>query len=168
MADRKEKREKKEKKEKKETPSESSPQLLEAIGSHTGIRHQLKCEDAPIDSVTVYADRAEVTRKIKLSPEKEGVQDIIISGFTSKVDENSVRVAGINGNAIIMEVSYDVIIPPPPSATEEADPEKKLEIQKQLKKLEKEVGKVKKEIARTQVLYHILPFLFIVHSLHSF
>jgi len=59
----------------------------------------------PIEQVTIFNDRAEVTRKLSAQL-KRGVNEVSVSGLSSKVDPNSVRVAGGKGSAIILEVSY--------------------------------------------------------------
>jgi len=61
-------------------------------------------KDCPVLFVTVYNDRAEVTRGVKVHFQA-GVNEVTISGLSDQVDLESVRVAGGRGRATILEVS---------------------------------------------------------------
>jgi len=59
-----------------------------------------------IEQVVVYTDRAEVTRRVEVEPEGPGLATVVVSGFSTRMDPDSVRVKGV-GNAKILEVSTD-------------------------------------------------------------
>jgi hypothetical protein len=80
--------------------------------------HTVEAIKSPIEIVTVYNDRAEVTRKVDVTLQSEGMDEntisklitsgtheIVIQGLSSLADKNSVRVSGGSGNATILEVS---------------------------------------------------------------
>jgi uncharacterized protein (TIGR02231 family) len=91
-----------------ESVSTARTEITEDILSkQTGIVHNKGANDCPIEFVTVYSDRAEVTRRVNAVIEREGVQQIVIGGLSEKVDSNSVRVSGGAGKATILEVSYE-------------------------------------------------------------
>eukprot|EP01121_Diplochlamys_sp_Union-15-3_P006876 TRINITY_DN17423_c0_g1_i1.p2 TRINITY_DN17423_c0_g1~~TRINITY_DN17423_c0_g1_i1.p2 ORF type:complete len:112 (+),score=25.46 TRINITY_DN17423_c0_g1_i1:44-337(+) len=72
-----------------------------------GIQHEVDASKAPILNVTVFSDRVEVTRVVKVQITQAGSQKVVLCGITNKVDKNSIRVAGGKGKATILEVSYD-------------------------------------------------------------
>lgn len=47
--------------------------------------------DLPLPSVTVYADRAEVTRALRVAPTETGQHDIVVRGLHRLVAGESVR-----------------------------------------------------------------------------
>src|ERR1700722_9952770 len=64
-------------------------------------------QQCPIQYVTVYNDRAEVTRLLKHHFDLEGIYDLVFEGFSPFVDETSLHVSGGTGKACtILEVSY--------------------------------------------------------------
>lgn len=65
----------------------------------------LKC---PIQSVTVYNDRAEIMRRIEINAEKNGNYEIILEGFSKLLDKNSIRLSPIKGKVSILEVSEKI------------------------------------------------------------
>eukprot|EP01121_Diplochlamys_sp_Union-15-3_P016235 TRINITY_DN5488_c0_g1_i1.p1 TRINITY_DN5488_c0_g1~~TRINITY_DN5488_c0_g1_i1.p1 ORF type:complete len:599 (+),score=130.40 TRINITY_DN5488_c0_g1_i1:55-1851(+) len=122
---------KKDKKKKKERSNQKKAEIevetqkeLTYEFEPTGTVHTLTTAECPIISATVYSDRAEVTRKIKISATKEGAQDVIVTGFPTSVNEKSFRVAGADKNVLILEVSYSVVLPPlVPLKKKEDDPD---------------------------------------------
>jgi len=62
----------------------------------------------PIDSVTVFRDRAEITRFVNVTAQG-GVQEIVIKGLPKTVKPESIHVSGGSGSATILEVSYSVV-----------------------------------------------------------
>eukprot|EP01112_Ceratiomyxa_fruticulosa_P008397 TRINITY_DN2177_c0_g2_i1.p1 TRINITY_DN2177_c0_g2~~TRINITY_DN2177_c0_g2_i1.p1 ORF type:complete len:619 (+),score=127.44 TRINITY_DN2177_c0_g2_i1:46-1902(+) len=65
----------------------------------------IPCKSCPIDIVTVFSDRADVSR-IVTAEVPAGPHEIVISGLPTLIDQNSLRVDGIRGDATILEVSY--------------------------------------------------------------
>lgn len=66
----------------------------------------LKASDCPVETVTVFSSTAEVTRLVHVKVQ-EGTQDIIIKGFSGRVDTSSLRVtAGGKEKLSIVEVNY--------------------------------------------------------------
>eukprot|EP00917_Polyrhabdina_sp_WS-2016_P017072 GHVP01036907.1.p1 GENE.GHVP01036907.1~~GHVP01036907.1.p1 ORF type:complete len:627 (-),score=118.09 GHVP01036907.1:172-2052(-) len=66
-------------------------------------------KDAPIRRVVLYADGAEVTRRMHITPESTGFHDIKIEGVTTSAQKESIRVRG-TGNCVINEVSTNDVI----------------------------------------------------------
>lgn len=66
--------------------------------------------DCPVHSVTVFEDRAEVTRSINVTSQVagRGVYEVIVEGFTSKINKESVRV---KGTGYIFSLSYSLLFP---------------------------------------------------------
>ena len=66
------------------------------------IKHQ-----CPIQYVTIYNDRAEVTRLVRHRFDVSGTYDLVIEGFSPCVELESLYVSGGTGKACtILEVSY--------------------------------------------------------------
>jgi uncharacterized protein (TIGR02231 family) len=64
-------------------------------------------QQCPIQYVTVYNDRAEVTRLLHHHFDVEGTYDLVFEGFSPSVDLTSLHVSGGTGKACtILEVSY--------------------------------------------------------------
>lgn len=63
--------------------------------------------ECPVDSVTVFSDRAEVTRLINLELEAAGDYEVLVEDLPGCVDPDSVRVNG-TGHVVLREVSYGV------------------------------------------------------------
>ena len=58
-------------------------------------KHNVK--DLPVLSVTVYTDRAEVKRTVKLSIDKPGDTEAIIERLSDKCDLESIRCVLVDG-----------------------------------------------------------------------
>jgi len=103
----KDKKSKTSKHEKRQTDEESAFDILQDKSKQTGIKHLFEPEVCPIEFVTVYSNRCEVTRHISVNIEKEGIQEVIVRNIVADVVEGTVRVSGAEGDAVILEVSYD-------------------------------------------------------------
>jgi len=105
-----------------------------------------------VASVTVFNDRAEVTRLVKLSSDA-GLFDVSVEGLTSRVDQDSVRVkASAGSNITIMEVAFEVhnkLIEP--DASGKAD-EKRREVEALTKKLNAARAVLKRLEARSELV----------------
>lgn len=64
----------------------------------------------PIDSVTVFVDRAEVSRSVAFDAPCAGTHSLVIAGLAESANTDSIRVKGLAGTApcTILEVSFDV------------------------------------------------------------
>lgn len=73
-----------------------------------------------VDAVTVYYDRALVTRsgKISLSP---GTQSVVFSGLPTGILDNTIRVSGESAGAAILDMQIEnaTTTPPPPDSVEQ-------------------------------------------------
>jgi len=69
------------------------------------IIHSFITHDCPTQKVTVYSDRAEVTRSVIIEAKTIGLHNIVITGFPSKVIRNTFRVSSGTGHVKILEVS---------------------------------------------------------------
>lgn len=105
-------------------------------------RVEIARSDAPIAHVTVYSDRAELSRAIKLEAEA-GTQDIVLDGLPDSVQENSIRVAGGRGNATILEVSYKNVFRSSPTAVNNANA---AELHASLKELQERQEAIRHEL----------------------
>jgi len=65
-------------------------------------------DDCPIQLVSVYNDRGEVTRKVSVPAPSAGEVEIVIAGLPPSIDGDTVRVTGVGSSSLILEVSYDV------------------------------------------------------------
>ena len=59
-----------------------------------------------IKSVTVYLNSAEITRTVSFNL-KEGTSEYVFSGLSSKIDENSIQIAGLQ-SASVLAIMYDI------------------------------------------------------------
>ena len=85
-------------------PTSSPPAEPSSKSSSVTFNIEQQC---PIQSVTVYNDRAEVTRQLQHHFGAEGTYDLVFQGFSPSVDLNSLHVSGGTGKACtILEVSY--------------------------------------------------------------
>ncbi|CAF4297463.1 unnamed protein product [Rotaria sp. Silwood2] len=66
-------------------------------------------QQCPIQYVTVYNDRAEVTRILRHHFDVEGIYDLVLDGFSIFVNETSMHVSGGTSKACtILEVSHQI------------------------------------------------------------
>eukprot|EP00794_Sanderia_malayensis_P000194 gene194-808_t len=112
---------------------------------------ELKCVACPIETVTVFLDRAEVNRAAE-TPVEAGENEIVITGLPSVVDEDSVRVQCF-GEATIIEVSYkeEIINEEEPVSEEDNSNEiqklkaRKVEFEKQIEQVKQKITVLEKE-----------------------
>jgi len=101
----------------------------------------------------VYTDRAEVTRFVSIDVTKPGIQDVVVTGFPSTINQNSLRVATITETSLftILEVSYGTVPPQPPSQenAQKSTTEKK-QLEEEAKILTQKIDEIEKEIERNQ------------------
>ncbi|PRP84046.1 hypothetical protein PROFUN_08508 [Planoprotostelium fungivorum] len=65
----------------------------------------IEASKCPIDSVTVFLDRAEITRTIDVQS-STGTHEVRINGLPNSIVEESIRITG-TGEATVLEVSFD-------------------------------------------------------------
>jgi uncharacterized protein (TIGR02231 family) len=103
-------------------------------------------QQCPIQYVTVYNDRAEVTRLLKHHFDVEGTYDLVFEGFSPFVDQTSLHVSGGTGKACtILEVSYQTCYE---ATTLQADLTPLDQLQNELAKIEADIDVHQREIAR--------------------
>jgi len=103
-------------------------------------------EQCPIQFVTVYNDRAEVTRLVRHQFDAEGTYDLVFEGFSSFVDLTSLHVSGGTSKACtILEVTYETRFE---NSTIENDSTVLEQLQKELRSTEEEIDKHKQELVR--------------------
>eukprot|EP00029_Vermamoeba_vermiformis_P006675 TRINITY_DN2693_c0_g1_i1.p1 TRINITY_DN2693_c0_g1~~TRINITY_DN2693_c0_g1_i1.p1 ORF type:complete len:593 (+),score=167.72 TRINITY_DN2693_c0_g1_i1:38-1780(+) len=88
-----------------QSASELGKLLLSADSANVVASFEKEALDCPIESVTVYNDRAEVKRRVQFTSESAGVNDIVVNGLSRLVEANSVRVSGATKALTILEVS---------------------------------------------------------------
>ena len=100
----------------------------------------------PIQYVTVYNDRAEVTRLLRHHFDAEGTYDLVFEGFSPSVDLTSLHVSGGTGKACtILEVSYQTSYE---NTTSEADLTPLDQLQREFDSTQAEIDKHQRELAR--------------------
>jgi uncharacterized protein (TIGR02231 family) len=103
-------------------------------------------QQCPIQYVTVYNDRAEVTRLLRHHFDVEGTYDLVFEGFSPFVDETSLHVSGGTGKACtILEVSYQTHYE---DTTAQADLTPLDQLKNELNKVEGDINVHKKEVER--------------------
>lgn len=119
--------------------------LTEAIPKPTVVRCNIE-QQCPIQYVTVYNDRAEVTRLLQHHFDVEGTYDVIFEGFSRFVDLSSLHVSGGTGKACtILEVSYQTRHE---NSAEQTDCTKVEQLQNELNILQEEIDKHQRELDR--------------------
>jgi len=119
-----------------ETPTNSKPSIVQ-------FNIDQQC---PVQYVTVYNDRAEVTRLVHHHFDIEGIYDLVFEGFSPSVDLTSLHVSGGTGKACtILEVSYQ-------TRYENTNPEADLtpldQLQNELDNVQTDIDKHQRELAR--------------------
>jgi uncharacterized protein (TIGR02231 family) len=100
----------------------------------------------PIQYVTVYNDRAEVTRLLNHHFDAEGTYDLVFEGFSPSVDLTSLHVSGGTGKACtILEVSYQTSYE---NTTPDTDVTPLDQLQKEFDDTQAEIDKHQRELAR--------------------
>ncbi|MBI3259461.1 MAG: DUF4140 domain-containing protein [Ignavibacteriae bacterium] len=89
----------------------------------TSFAAEPKTITSKVDAVTVYYDRALVTRSGNISLQT-GVQSVVFSGLPPGVLDNTIRVSGESAGAAIldMQVENATTTPPPPDSVEQKSP----------------------------------------------
>lgn len=118
-----------------------SEEVLSSLGNkRTVVRIAAQSDAVKLDSVVVFADRAEVVRTVDLSERSAGLYAIVLEGFSERAVADSVRVEPIDPSPItIVEVSSELSVG---SASRKSA--------KQIE-LEAEVAAVKQRIAELQI-----------------
>lgn len=78
--------------------------IILALGNVTAFGQTEKVVDSKITDVTVFLNKAQVTREIKTRLEA-GKMELVLSGLTSQLDPSSIQVSG-NGNFTILGISH--------------------------------------------------------------
>lgn len=103
-------------------------------------------QQCPIQYVTVYNDRAEVTRLVRHHFDGEGTYDLVFQGFSPSVDLTSLHVSGGTGKACtILEVSYQTRYEDP---TDTAPLSSAEQLQNELAQVQSETEQHQRELAR--------------------
>ena len=103
-------------------------------------------QQCPIQYVTGYNDRAEVTLVIRHHFDTEGTYDLLLEGFSPSVDLTSLHVSGGTAKACtILEVSYQKVYE---NTTPKQDLTPLDQLQNELENIEVEIEKHKRESAR--------------------
>ncbi len=103
-------------------------------------------QQCPIQYVTVYNDRAEVTRLLRHHFDIEGTYDLVFEGFSPSVDLTSLHVSGGTGKACtILEVSYQTRYE---NTTPEADLTPLDQLQNEFDNVQADIDKHQRELAR--------------------
>lgn len=74
------------------------------FSANTAFGQQEKKAESKISHVTVFLNKAQITREVKTRVQ-EGTTDVIITGLTAQLDPNSIQVSG-KGNFNLMGVSH--------------------------------------------------------------
>lgn len=93
-----------------------------------------------IKEVTVYLSGAQITRTA-LCKLPEGTSEIVLSGLSTKIDENSIQISGLQSVSILAmryDINYMPIIVDEPSASPLED---------RLERIEEAIGRLKNQIA---------------------
>ncbi|CAF4353058.1 unnamed protein product [Rotaria sp. Silwood2] len=87
-------------------------------------------QDCPVQYVTVYNDRAELTRLVRYHFANEGTYDLVLQGLSPCVDLTSFHVSGGTGKACtILEVSYQTRYEDPSTSLSDTTPLDQLQAQ---------------------------------------
>eukprot|EP00761_Pharyngomonas_kirbyi_P012868 gb/GECH01012895.1/.p1 GENE.gb/GECH01012895.1/~~gb/GECH01012895.1/.p1 ORF type:complete len:618 (+),score=138.97 gb/GECH01012895.1/:1-1854(+) len=112
----------------------------------------LQPQDAPIERVTVYNDRANIKRVAQVKLPK-GVQRVVFDNLPSCVDTNSIRVDG-RGDAVMLEVSHKTLYHG--DENKEQRDEEKENIKKELIDIEDQQTKLENKKDRINNRSHLL------------
>jgi len=108
------------------------------------VEHLVKLEDCPIQHVTIFNSSAIVNRTLKVKL-LEGEQEVIIAGLSTRVFDDSIRIAG-SGDALILEISSKST-----TDTIKANPKdisSKNEFEIEIKEIQNEIALVHQKISR--------------------
>ncbi|CAF2559137.1 unnamed protein product [Rotaria sp. Silwood2] len=114
--------------------------------SKTSIVHFNIDQQCPIQYVTVYNDRAAVTRRIQHHFDNQGTYDLVFEDFSPSVDLTSLHVSGGIGKACtILEVSYQIRYD---TTTEKADLTPLDQLQSEFDNVQADIDKHQRELTR--------------------
>jgi hypothetical protein len=65
-------------------------------------------ECCTVSRLSVYSDRAQVERTVKITPQQCGVHDVLLMGLPPATDSDSIRVKGAGRACEVLDVVYDV------------------------------------------------------------
>ena len=113
----------------------------------TAVRFNID-RQCPIENVTVYNDRAEITRLLQHHFDAAGVYDLVLDGFSPSVDHTSLHVSGGTGKACtILEVSYHTAYDDTTTATK-TDLRPLDELRKEFTQISSQIALHEKEVER--------------------
>jgi uncharacterized protein (TIGR02231 family) len=98
----------------------------------------LDLASCPITHVTVFNDRAEVSRRVEFTPSATGEVGILCTGLVQQADTESLRVSRVRGKCTILEVAFD-------THTKVCEPD-----QEESRERAKQVASHKSEVARLE------------------
>jgi len=101
----------------------------------------LNAKECSYHNVTVYTDRAEITREVEVDVQKGNTQ-ITLSGVSHCIDTNTIRVEGVKGNVTILEVSSNVTFI---TKVQDIKPDT---LKEEIEKLEKKIASLNAELER--------------------
>ncbi|KAL7749887.1 hypothetical protein RI367_004763 [Sorochytrium milnesiophthora] len=108
-------------------------------------------ETSQLAAVTVYSDRAELTRVLKgIEIATEGQTTVKLLNVSKDIDRDSIRVEG-SGDAKILDVSYEVTFEKVDEESEAQSAAKKLQIQRKKALEELKVKLEREQLAQTQI-----------------
>jgi len=124
-----------------EKKSKSKDELSEDFTEvNSNIIFHLYPEQCPTFAVTIFSDRAEVTRNIKGKVDKMGIHEIHVHGLSNMIETDTFRISGGIGSIVLMEVVTEQSVVDI-SEEEKSENEKKRDIL--LKEIEEIEGKIK-------------------------
>lgn len=78
--------------------------VLGLVATLTGFAQTDKPVESRITDVTVFLNNAQITREVKTRVEA-GKTNLILTGLTSQLDQQSIQVAG-KGNVVILGIAH--------------------------------------------------------------
>ena len=123
-----------------------TPVSINTRTSSTVVHINVK-QDCPVQYVTVYNDRAEMTRLLRHHFDNAGTYDLVLEGFSPCVDQTSFHVGDGTGKACtILEVSYQTRYENP--STSSTDTAAVDQLQQELDLLQNEIDEHGQEVDR--------------------
>lgn len=135
---------------KKAHKEKSKPITNDQLGLEAGDQQQHRIEisykDCELVNVTVFSERAELTRKVCVEL-KEGVNDVCVSGISNSVVQDSIRVNGGTAKStevVILEVMFGK------NFLKQSEPSNIEEIQKQIELQNESIALINTNLKRIQ------------------
>lgn len=110
-------------------------------------KQSFSIKDLKCQKVVVFTDRAEVKRVLKTKL-KKGENEVTLTGVTSSIDQDSVRVEG-HGNATVVDVVCQTKAVTEFKGLDSADSKIK-ELKNEIKSLEEQIEKQKQKLERNE------------------